>query len=152
VVIVEAKWFSSSEFELRGFVRTTSQEDYLIRLIQQMVQVLLRITGLKQAGHYEEALSEIDQAMRTLLGPAADILMRLDPSTAAQTIGDPDRVLIWATLLSEQAEIQQLQGHTQDVASARKRSLDLARESLRCGVTDRTAAESLIESLLRADG
>jgi len=116
-----------------------------------MVQMLLRITVLKQSGHYEEALSEIDHATRTLLGPAADTLIRLDPSTAAQMIGDPDRVLTWATLLSEQADIQQLQGVTQGVASARKRSLDLARESLRLGVSDRNAAESLIESLLRAD-
>jgi len=116
-----------------------------------MVQMLLRIAGLKQAGQYEEALGEIDHATRTLLGPAAETLMLLDPSTAAQVFGDPDRVLLWAKLLAEQAGIRQLQGNTRDAATARKRSLDLARESLRLGVSDRHAAESLIESLLRAD-
>jgi len=116
-----------------------------------MVQMLLRVAGLKQAGQYEEALSEIDHATRTLLGPAADTLMLLDPSTAAGVFGDPDRVLIWAKLLAEQAEIRELQGNSRDAATARKRAIDLARESLNLGVSDRLDAESLIESLLRAD-
>jgi hypothetical protein len=135
---------------LARLVRTTSQDDYLIRLIRQMVQMLLRIVGLKQAGQFEEALSEIDQATRTLLGPAADTLMLLDPSTAARVLADPDRVLMWATLLSEQAEIRRSQGNTQHADSARERSLELAREALRAGVSDRAAAEALIESVSQA--
>ena len=128
-------------------MRTSSQDDYLIKIIQQMVQMLLRITGLKQAGKLEEALDEVDRASRVLLGSAADVVLLLDPFTAAQVIGDPDRVLTWAKLLAEEAEIHQLRGSTTEAERARERALALARESLRLGVPDSVAAESLVEAL-----
>lgn len=114
-----------------------------------MVQLLLRIAGLKQDGNFEEALTEIDLATHMLLGPAADTVILLDATTAAQIIGDPARVLTLATLLSEQAEIHQLRGDTTDADIARKRSLALAQEAVRLGVSDPGTAESLIEGLLQ---
>jgi hypothetical protein len=130
-------------------VRTTSQDDYLIRIIQQMVQVLLRIAGLKQAGEFDVALHEIDCVTRTLLGPRADALVLLDPTTAAQVIGDPERVLAWARLTSEQAEVHQLQGDRASAERATKRALGLAREAVRLGVWETNSAESLVEGLLQ---
>lgn len=131
-------------------MRTTSRDDYLMRLIQQMVQLMMHIAGLKQAGEFEEAQKEIDHATRTLLGPAADTLILLDPSTAAQILGDPDRVLTWATILCEQADVQRLQGRVPQADTTRGRALALAREAARRGVSDPSAAESLIEILLQA--
>lgn len=130
-------------------MRATSQEDYLIRLIQQIIQMLVRIVRLKKAGEFAEALTEVDHATLLLLGPAADTLMLLDASTAAQLIGDPDRVLTLATLLSEQAEIHLLRGDVPDAENASKRALALAYEAARLGVSDPGAAESLIEALLK---
>ncbi len=118
-----------------------------MRQIQQMAQTLLRIAGLKQAGQLLEALSEVDQAIHTLLGPAGDTLTLLDPSSAAHIMGDPDRVLAWATLLSEQAAVLHLQDQAELAGNARRRATALAQEAIRMGVSDRRGAEALIDAL-----
>lgn len=131
-------------------MRTTSQDDYLIRLIRQMVQTILRIAGLRQGGEFEEAQSVIDHATGMLLGPAADTLTLLDPATAAQVVGDPDRVIAWAGLLLEQARLHQVQGDLPAAENARERALALAREAVRRGVSDPDPAAALVEVLLQA--
>ena len=53
------------------------ERDYIMRMIQQLSQALVRILFLKSQKEYPEALSEIRKASRTILGADLDVLQRL---------------------------------------------------------------------------
>ena len=42
------------------------QQDYILRLIQEVIQAIARIVGLRQEGDYEEARSHIETALLTV--------------------------------------------------------------------------------------
>ncbi len=53
-------------------------EDYFMRMINQMLAVLLKIIGLKEAGQHQEALEIIDQSLEQLLGIRPELLKQMD--------------------------------------------------------------------------
>lgn len=89
----------------------SSRDDFLLRVIRQMMEVIARAVGLKREGLYDEALLELDTASGDLLGPLAAAVPLVDPATAAQMIGHPERVLAYARLLAERGDVRRLQGH-----------------------------------------
>ena len=96
-----------------------SREDYLIRMIQQLGEVLrrlrARLTGKVDAGDAAEVEREAGQAVTTLLGPQAPLLQQLDATSAVRIVGDAERVGIWIALMRVQADAQRLSGRV-DVA------------------------------------
>ena len=92
----------------------TAREDYLIRLIQQLGEVLRRLRG-RLAGEPSAAdLAEIEReaeaAIATLLGPQAALLRNLDAASAVQLAGGRERVATWVALLRAQADAQRASG------------------------------------------
>jgi len=95
------------------------QRDYLLRIIEQLTAVLIRVVLHKEVKNYAKALIEIELAYQTLL--------RVDPSrvrtmTADELIDwlhsegrfDVEKSLIIAELLREEAEIRELDGGFND--------------------------------------
>lgn len=85
-------------------------EDYIMRMLNQALAVLIKVIGLKQAGRRQEALQSIDQALEILFGLRADLIKRLDDeslleSLTSQETLDADRLLVAADLFKEQADI-----------------------------------------------
>ncbi len=60
-----------------------AQEDYLIRLIRQVIQALANIARLRSEGRQQEALVEIEEAYQELLGLEGAMLRLLGPATLA---------------------------------------------------------------------
>jgi hypothetical protein len=56
-------------------------EDYFMRIINQMLAVLTKIIGLKDAGQYQEAQQIINQSLEQLLGMPSDLLKQMDDSS-----------------------------------------------------------------------
>jgi hypothetical protein len=56
-------------------------EDYFMRMINQMLAVLTKIIGLKDAGQYHEAQQIINQSLEQLLGMPSDLLKQMDDSS-----------------------------------------------------------------------
>jgi tetratricopeptide (TPR) repeat protein len=56
-------------------------EDYFMRMINQMLAVLTKIIGLKDAGQYQEAQQIINQSLEQLLGMPSDLLKQMDDSS-----------------------------------------------------------------------
>jgi hypothetical protein len=85
-----------------------SREDYLIRMIQQLGEVLRRLrerlTGKVDADDAAEVEREAGQAIATLLGPQATLLQQLDPMSAVRIVGDAERVALWTAFMRAQAE------------------------------------------------
>lgn len=112
----------------------SSRDDYLLRMMVETTQALLRAAGLRRAGKLDEALNELRDAYGELLGPAAELAPRLDSATAAQVVGNPERIRAWAQLLREEAEVRRLRGEAAAADALEARELELELEAhLRAG-------------------
>src|SRR5687768_3175107 len=91
-----------------------SREDYLIRMIQQLGEVLrrlrARLTGEPAADDVAEVEREAGAAIGTLLGPRAPLLQQLDATSAVRIVGDAERVGVWIALMRVQADAQRMTG------------------------------------------
>jgi len=105
----------------------SSREDYLLRLIQRMGEVLARMLGQKNGGQVQEALLTLDDAQGELLGPLAEVVPRVDAATAAHMLGDPHRIAAWARLLHERAGLLRLAGDPDGATAAGEGARELAR-------------------------
>lgn len=103
-------------------------EDYVMRMLNQALAVLLKIAGFKQAGQYKQAQQAIDQELEELLGLKADLVWRLDDEALlrALTINDQldvVRLEIISDLFREQGEINAAQGRVNDSRESFRRAL-----------------------------
>ena len=85
-------------------------EDYIMRMISQMVMVLASIIGLRKAGQYQEARQLINQSLEQLLGLDAVLIKQMDESSLLKVLTsqgdlDTDRLYIIA-------ELYEQEGHT----------------------------------------
>lgn len=91
-----------------------AREDYLIRLIQQLGEVLRRLrgrlAGAPAGGEVAEIHREAGAAITSLLGPQAMLVQQLDASSAVRIIGDAERVALWTGFLRVQADAQRASG------------------------------------------
>lgn len=91
-------------------------EDYIMRMINQMIAVLTKLIGLKNAGQYQEAQQMIDQSLEQLLGLKPNLLRNMEDESILN-------------LLTSQGELgterlyilAQLYQHEGDILSAQKR-------------------------------
>ena len=113
-------------------------EDYIMRMINQAMSVLLIALGLKKAGQLNEALQTFDQAVETLLGLDAHLVKQLDDSLLLEKLTflsklDIDRLLVLADIYREEAEVFSLQGQLESSLFAAQRSLRLYLEAALAG-------------------
>ena len=89
-------------------------KDYIMRMIQQLSTVLMKILFNKETQNYDQAQAEIDEAYGELLGwdpilargsSAEEILFKLQTPSGLDT----ERAMVVAELLREEAEIRELQ-------------------------------------------
>lgn len=103
-------------------------EDYLMRMINQAVAVLLKLAGLKKDGKYPEAQQAIDQALELLFNMRADIIKRLDDESLLQALTVQDRLDvarlgIVADLFKEEGDILAAQGQLPESRKSYLRAL-----------------------------
>ena len=88
-----------------------ARDDYLLRLIQEAAAALRRLRARLGAGDSAKEVSrDADAAIGTLLGPQRAMLERLDAWSAANLLGDPERVLVWSELMKLQADMLDASG------------------------------------------
>ena len=109
-------------------------EDYIMRMINQALTVLMIALGLKRAGKFSEALQAFDQALESLLGLNARLTKQLDDSLLLDMLTfqeklDVDRLLVLAEIYREEAEVYTLQGQPESSQLAAQRSLRLYLEA-----------------------
>ena len=103
-----------------------ARDDYLLRLIQEAAAALRRLrTRLGGGESAAEVSRDADAAIGTLLGPQRAMLERLDAWSAANLLGDPERVLVWSDLLHLQADIMDANGDPRG-NTVRQRALALS--------------------------
>lgn len=105
-----------------------SHQDYILRLIQQMAQAVAQMLGLRGGGQVEEGLQVARDAEGELLGPLLPAVSVVDAGTAAQMIGEPLKVALWARLLAERAALLEDAGDPA-AAAVTERAAALAAEA-----------------------
>ncbi|MDB6064910.1 MAG: hypothetical protein JWR26_1118 [Pedosphaera sp.] len=93
------------------------RKDYILRMIEQLGQVLMRIRGEVNARQFGEAGEDLDQAFRDLIGDGADSVSRLteEELMARLTLDGPtqmlkEKTLILVALLQEAGQLQAARG------------------------------------------
>ena len=107
--------------------RDGTQEDYLIRMIKQAADALrlLRHRLMGTADTAEGVQAGAVAAIGALLGPRASLIEKLDAHSAAQLVGHPDMVDLWADLLDVEADAVARGGDEAGAVALRKRSREL---------------------------
>lgn len=105
-----------------------AQRDYVLRLIEQIAALLRRLLEKLTAGRAAapEVVREAQQAQGELLGPLADILPRLDATSAVQALGEPRQVALWIELLRLEATAVRLLGEGERALALERRAGELA--------------------------
>ena len=113
-------------------------EDYLIRLISQVIAALQVIAGLKAAQRYREAGQKVDEALEGQFGLRASLVKELDDERLKEmlTTGgrlELERFLLVADLFRESAELAQRRGDELAFRRDGGRALRFYRQGLRAG-------------------
>ena len=103
-------------------------EDYIMRMINQMVAVLTKLIGLKDAGQYQSAQQVIDQSLEQLLGLKPELLKHMDDSSILNLLTSQgelgtERLYILAELYRHEGDILIAQNRTQEAIFDYQRSL-----------------------------
>ncbi len=104
-------------------------EDYLIRQINLGLATLARIIGLKTAGHYQEALIEIDQLLEELIGLRSYMIKNLTDEGVLAILSHPngldtDRLMLIANLIKHEGDIYASKNYIEDTNSNYMRALN----------------------------
>ena len=108
-------------------------EDYILRQISQLVAVLAKIAGFKQAGSYQEAFKIIDQTIEETRGLNASIVKQLDDSRLIDLLStengiDLGRIYVLAGLLEAEGDLFSAQQRSQASRESYQHALNLFRE------------------------
>jgi hypothetical protein len=77
------------------------REDYILRIIQQLVDAIARIAGFNRRGEHDKALAEAEQAWGKLLDAPRELIDAVDSATLASMLRDPEKMRIAVQLLHE---------------------------------------------------
>lgn len=122
-----------------------AQRDYIMRLIAQFAQVLGRLLGLRKAGKLDDAQKLVDETADGIFGSLRSMIDQVDASTAAGLLASRDKVIVYAALTAEEAEIAAARGQTRKASTRRRRALELYLEASRLGELDETSRERITE-------
>jgi tetratricopeptide (TPR) repeat protein len=116
-------------------------EDYILRMINQAVAVLLKALGLRKKGQYAEAHQEVDLALELVTGLRALLLYQMDDESLVELLVPKvddtkslsgafyERLWVTADLLREKGEIFAAQGLADESTNFSLRALYLFLEA-----------------------
>lgn len=105
------------------------QRDYILRMIEAIAAAIARALDRKSTGDLVGARLELHNATVELLGPTAAMVGMLDTRTAANLVGDPQRITMWARLLHEDAALLRAMTRTGESEASQRRVLELLLEA-----------------------
>ncbi len=128
-------------------------QDYIIRMIEELGAFLRRVRDLIRLGRVQEALGEIQAGAQSFVGMDVKLFSLLDARTLVAQLGSAEKAALVAALLTAQADALESLGEPGQAESARTRALELYLE-LQLGGTppDPRGRLEATELLARAGG
>jgi hypothetical protein len=103
------------------------QRDLVLRWIEQLGRLVARLVGLGGKAELAAARDQVSEATINLLGPLAMLVPRLETTSAAELLADPDRIFGYAQLLDLDGAISEALGEVDAAADSRRRAVEFAR-------------------------
>jgi hypothetical protein len=97
------------------------RDDFLMRMIQRLGDLLRRAIELARKGKAEEADQALEEIYKTEVGMPREMLDRLEPRTLASTVG-AEKSMVVAAVLDSEAELAELAGDATRAANRRARA------------------------------
>lgn len=123
----------------------SSQEDFLLRELRRVAEMIARALGFRGSGDLPAARTEIDNAYSTLLGPQSHLLRMLDSASAARLIGNAKKLAALARLTSAEAALAADLGNSKSEQHLAARAVLLAEEAVKLDPSDDDVVAALRE-------
>jgi hypothetical protein len=118
------------DFPHSGYGRGMFQEDYILRMVQQLAAAIARIAGLNRRAEHDQALAEAERAWGELLGDIPpEIAASVDSRTLAGMLRQPARIRLAHEIVREQAHARAAQGDAAGAARHARRAVELLLEA-----------------------
>ncbi|MCF7825886.1 MAG: hypothetical protein K9M55_10070 [Candidatus Marinimicrobia bacterium] len=101
------------------------KEDYILRMIEMMGEVIVAALKLKKIGQFLEADQTLGRGLVDILPEHADLVEMVDENTAISLLGNSDIVEAYVELLLEQAEVKMLLDQVDDGEALQARAIRL---------------------------
>lgn len=108
----------------------TIREDYIMRMIQMMSEVILAALKLRKTGHILEADQTLADALLTIMPEHADLIEIVDEKTAITLLGRSQLIEAYIELLLERAEIKIALNHVEAAENIQRRAIRIFMKSL----------------------
>jgi hypothetical protein len=105
------------------------REDYILRLIEQLVAFVAHVARLNRGGEHDKALATADQAWGKLLDAPRELIDAVDTPTLAGMLREPAKIRAAAHLLTEESRALAGKGDAQAAATRLRRALELFLEA-----------------------
>lgn len=86
------------------------REDFILRLIRQLVEVIARALHLAKERQFDEAKQALEAGARGALGTELSSLLMVDAPTVVELLGDWRRVLAFAQLVDALGQLDSQRG------------------------------------------
>ena len=106
------------------------QRDLVLRWIEQLGRLVARLVGLGGKAELGAARDQVAEATINLLGPLSVLVPRLETSSAAELLADPDRIFGYAQLLDLDGAISEAMGEKDAATESRRRAVEFASEAI----------------------
>lgn len=105
------------------------REDYILRLIQQLVDAIARIAGFNRRGEHDKALAAAEQAWGTLIDAPPELVGAVDSATLAGMLRTPEKMRLAVQLLHEEGRALAGTGDPLHAAVRYRRAMELLLEA-----------------------
>lgn len=122
-----------------GFV----ERDYVMRIVKQLGELLIRVLRLKKDQRYDEAAQAIEGGCLDLLGLEFGALAFVDSASCANLLGEPLRIRTFARLLEELADVHLAEGDEERARARARHAFELYCEALARKPDDAEALHAL---------
>ena len=103
-------------------------QDYIIRIIQQVVEAIARMIGKREQGDYQGALRQAEAAY-DLLGIPPDLAAAMDSESLADLLGNPEKIRMMARLSQQEGEVYRATGDPLTGTARFRRAAELMLEA-----------------------
>jgi hypothetical protein len=102
------------------------EQDYLMRMLKKVGEVLARALGLGKAGNFDESLQVLEQGIGAELGMPFAMLLRLDPKSAVSLLRK-EKATAFAQSLRTRALLFELGNQHEEARASLARADELER-------------------------
>lgn len=107
------------------------QRDIVLRWIEQISAIIARLLRRDPTVSLELARQYLEEAEGQVLGPLGGLIPHLGAASAAELLGDPDRIWGYGQTLALRSALRQAEGARDQAAVLARRALAMGREACR---------------------